>query len=198
MEIKVHDDYNLYNKHKFSFEENCVNVLVGKNGCGKSTLLREVEYFLSKEDIPHIVYNNLRDGGSNATSKYGFYGHMDLMASSLFNSEGQNIHQNIGVFASQIRQAKLKMEKNGAKTLWVLIDALDSGLSIDNIVDVKENLFSLVLDDFKMSGLSVGFIVSANTFELARDYDCIDVKTAKKIRFNTYDEFRDFVLKRKS
>ena len=65
------------------------------------------------------------------------------------------------MFASQIRQAKLKMENNGAKTLWVLIDALDSGLSIDNIVDVKENLFSLVLDDFKMSGLSVGFIVSA-------------------------------------
>ena len=60
-------------------------------------------------------------------------------------------------------------------------------------------LLVLKLEDFQEDMKNVAsWSVSANTFELARDYDCIDVKTAKKIRFNTYDEFRDFVLKRKS
>ena len=39
--IKVYDDFNLFKKHTFEFNEG-LTCLIGKNGSGKSTLLRTI------------------------------------------------------------------------------------------------------------------------------------------------------------
>ena len=49
-----------------------VTVLVGCNGAGKSTLLKQLYGIVQKENIPCVMFDNLKDGGSNARSKAGF------------------------------------------------------------------------------------------------------------------------------
>ena len=41
LKIKVYDDFDLYKKHTFEFNEG-LTCLIGKNGSGKSTLLRTI------------------------------------------------------------------------------------------------------------------------------------------------------------
>ena len=42
LEVKIYDDYNLYKKHTFEFNEG-ITCLIGKNGAGKSTLLKMIQ-----------------------------------------------------------------------------------------------------------------------------------------------------------
>lgn len=75
-----------------------------------------------------------------------------------------------------------------------MFDAIDSGLSVDNVVDIKMNLFDLVIKDAEESGLDVYIIISANEYELARNSSCFDVNSGKYIEFNSYEDFRKFIL----
>lgn len=75
----------------------------------------------------------------------------------------------------------------------MLFDAIDSGLSIDNIVDIKECLFNIILED--TTGTDVYIIVSANTFEMCFNEQCLDVRTGKHREFKTYTSYKNFILK---
>ena len=78
---------------------------------------------------------------------------------------------------------------------WIFLDAIDSGLSVDNIVDVKEYLFNTIL---KCNyGNEIYIIVSANEYEMARGEQCFDVYNGKYITFNNYEEYRQFVIESK-
>lgn len=79
-----------------------VTVLVGCNGAGKSTLLKQLYGIVQKENIPCVMFDNLKDGGSNARSKAGFYGDITFLATSMCSSEGENIALNMGNFAKMI------------------------------------------------------------------------------------------------
>ena len=78
---------------------------------------------------------------------------------------------------------------------WILLDAIDSGLSVDNVVDVKELLFKTILEH--NFGKEIYIVVSANEYELARNEKCFDVYNGKYIKINNYEEYRDFILKSK-
>ena len=77
--------------------------------------------------------------------------------------------------------------------MWIFFDAIDSGLSVDNVVDVKECLFKTIFDD--NPNTDVYIIVSANEYELARDESCFDVYNGKYIKFKDYEDYRNFILK---
>ena len=76
-----------------------LTVLVGCNGAGKSTLLRNIKSELKKEDIPHHLFDNLHDGGSNSRSMNAFEENWAFVATSMASSEGENINMNIGNLA---------------------------------------------------------------------------------------------------
>ena len=59
-----------------------VTVLVGCNGAGKSTLLKQLYGIVQKENIPCVMFDNLKDGGGNARSKAEFYGDITFLATS--------------------------------------------------------------------------------------------------------------------
>ena len=181
---------NLYYRSKVSFEPG-VTVLVGCNGCGKTTLIRQIKRLLEKDDIPYVAYDNLHDGGSNARQKAGFYGDVEFMATSMCSSEGENIVLNMGNMARSM--GGLTRKHPDAKELWFLFDAVDSGLSIDNVVDIKEYLFKTVFEHNK--GKEIYIIISANAYEMCRGEKCFDTYLCKYISINSYDEYRDFVLK---
>ena len=54
-----------------------------------------------------------------------------------------------------------------------MLDAVDSGLSVDNIVDVKEQLFKTILE--YNYGNEIYIVISANEYEMARGEQCFDV-----------------------
>lgn len=182
--------YNIYKKGTFTFNPG-TTVLVGCNGIGKTTLLIQIKEQLKKENIPVIMFDNLHDGGSNSRSRASFYGDFSFLATSLQSSEGENIIMNLGRFAGRIGQFVLK-HKNSPE-IWILIDAADSGLSVDNIVDTKEYLFKTILDDNPNSDVYI--VISANEYELARGEQCFDVLNGRYRKFSSYESYRKFILK---
>ena len=76
-----------------------------------------------------------------------------------------------------------------------LFDALDSGLSIDAISEMKTDLFQFVIE--QNPDKDVYIIVSANGYEFANGERCYDVANCKEITFKDYDDYRKFILKSK-
>ena len=80
------------------------------------------------------------------------------------------------------------------KERWLLFDAVDSGLSIDNIVQFK-NMFKLIFEDSKKADVETYIIVVANGFEMANGEQCFDVQHGKYLTFPTYEDYKKFILK---
>lgn len=188
-----YDDGDIYNKSSITILDG-LTVLVGCNGTGKSTLIQQIKDSLEKEKTPYISYDNLHDGGYNARSKAGFYGDFNFLASTLQSSEGENIMLNIGKFATSIGNFVKKQVDKKSTEIWILLDAFDSGFSIDNIIDVKRNLFDTILEDCKSKGITTYIVVAANSYELANGEQCFDVYRGKYIKFKDYEDYKKFIL----
>lgn len=182
-----------------------VTVLVGCNGAGKTTLLKQIEHDLNVAKVPCVKYDNLYEGAGNAISEAAFYEEFGLVAQLMCSSEGENISLNVGIFATKLRKfietgkAKSRLpvlhennDENESNERWILFDAIDSGLSIDNIVEIKD-LFNLIIEDGE--GKEVYIIVSANAYELTRGEQCFDVYNGKYVTFSDYEDYRNFILK---
>ena len=213
----IHEENLILWKKRTITIKNGVTVLVGCNGIGKTSLLHCIKNQLKKENIPCISFDNLHDGGHNAVSEAAFNDDFGLVASFTCSSEGENIVINMGILASKLRKfietgddgdkinklamvfaeyrGNKKEEKEESNERWILLDAIDSGLSIDNIVDVKEYLFRTILEN--NFGKEIYILVVANEYEMARGEDCFDVRNGKYIKFKDYENYRNFVLKSK-
>ena len=183
------DNECLYMRKQYQFKPG-VSVLVGCNGTGKTTLLDMIKERMRKAKIPCIMYDNLHDGGHQARSTAFFFEQMELGATLMCSSEGEQISINIANMATKI--GKFVRENRGKPEIWILFDAIDSGLSVDNIVDVKDNLFRIILEDNKDSDVYI--IVSANEYEMCRGEQCFAVTTGEYMVFNDYESYREFVL----
>lgn len=167
-----------------------LTVLVGCNGAGKSTLIHQLCDILECERTPYVEYNNLRDGGDHAMGWAGHCGNYKKVATMALSSEGENIVINLGDFAKKI--GEFVKGKPAGSQIWVFFDALDSGMSIDNIEETKA-FFRFVQETD--SDKEFYFIVAANEYEMARKEQCFDVNAGEYVTFADYEEFRRFVLK---
>lgn len=138
------EGWKLYNTTIFTIDPG-VTVLVGCNGSGKSTLLRFIDRQLENEKIPRLFFDNLCDGGNHSMNKALFYGDMDFVIRSAMASEGERIFNNIYQIASRCGRSIRASKQEGANEFFLLLDAIDSGFSVDNIVDIKKiySMFSL-------------------------------------------------------
>ena len=189
-----------------------VTVLVGCNGAGKTTTLHNIRDVLKKEKIPVFEYDNKTDGGGNSLYDSLQSGAIQFFATQVCSSEGENIGLNLGKIASKwkrflkfgqtgdISEKMLKyLNEKGKNTevtsneRWILLDAMDSGSSIDNVIEMKE-LFQLVLDDAKKYGVEVYIVISSNEYELVVGSDCFDVMEGKYVQFKSYAEYKKFIL----
>lgn len=195
--FKIIRDYyenreKIYNKASVEIKDG-LTILCGCNGCEKTTLLYQIKNTLVKEKIPFLHFDNLLDGGSNSRQLSLEIGDIGFLAQAVHSSEGENINMNIGKFAQKMGSCVRKNQD--AKEIFFLIDAIDSGLSIDNIIDTKKFLFNFVIEDCKSKGISVYIIVSANEYELAKGEQCLDTLNLKYVEFVDYEAFRDYVIK---
>lgn len=210
---------DLYKKKTVTIKPG-VTVLVGCNGIGKTTLMRQMESQLKKQKIPHMKYDNYEDGGHKSISSNAFFEDFGFVATAVQSSEGENIVMNMVRLSSRIGQfVKTALDNDKSIKLtkaienifkkdedkenkieipaerWIFLDAIDSGMSVDNIVDIKEYLFKTI---FKNNyGNEIYIIVSANEYEMARNEQCFDVYNGNYITFNDYEEYRKFILESK-
>lgn len=180
----------IYNKSSVEIKEG-LTVLCGCNGCGKTTLLHQIKTTLKKENIPCLHFDNLHDGGSNSRQLSLERGDFDFLMQAVRSSEGENTYMNIGKFASKMGAFIRKHSEE--KEIFFLMDAIDSGLSVDNVIDFKK-FFNVVITDCKNKGIAVYIIISANEYELTRGEQCVDTLNLKYVDFSDYESFRDYVI----
>lgn len=193
-----------------------VTVLVGCNGAGKTTLLQNIKDHCSKNNIPCHLYNNLNEGGFNSISEL-FYNHDYAEGAFLMSaSEGECIKANLGRNSSLYKNFfqngiidnrknrltmlfnenadKLSSTLKNSKDRVLLFDAVDSGLSVDSIIEVKA-MFDNIIKDVENYKVNIYIIIAANEYELARNSDCFDVNSGKYLRFSDYEDYRSFIIK---
>lgn len=200
--FKLYRDYwecgILYNKSMHTISSG-LTILVGCNGSGKSTFIAQIKQQLKKNNEPVFTFNNVDDGGR---SLYGglIDGHhpggTEALSSLICSSEGEKIYQNILIKAKKgLGRAVEKAKNSESKELFLLWDAVDSGSSIDSIIDIK-NFFKLIIEDQKIANnVDVFAIVSANSYEMANGENCYDVKHNKYVTFKDYEDYKKFILK---
>ena len=185
-----YEDRKFFSYDYLVFDEG-VTALVGCNGAGKSTIIENIKRHCKKNNIDCVQFDNLQDGASQTKLKAGVYGDYTTMASLMSCSEGEGIKIAFGEFVKSLRDFVRK--HTGKKEKWILIDAIDSGLSIDNILEVKD-FFDFLLQD-KNPDIKVYIVVSSNAYEVANGEACINVRTGKHIRFKDYEEYKQTILK---
>ena len=164
--------------------------LVGCNGSGKSTLLNLIaDELRDRPDAALIRYNDRTDGQSNLIESMMFRNNVESAASVMVSSEGERINHGVGILVSRIGT---KVRQEHPKEIWVLMDSVGSGLSIDYIGEIKDFVAWIRGQE---PGIEFYFIVSTNEYEFARNEKCLDVTTFNRIEFEDYEQYRDFILK---
>lgn len=195
MKFKI--ETNPYENKKTMFRKKNIEinpgltVLVGCNGSGKTTLLRQIKKIVTDKGISCMNYDNVSDNKHNTIADAVYLGNFDIVAQQYCSSEGEGIIQNIGRLAGQIGNAVAMCKTKDEKELFILIDAVDSGLSVDTIDAIKMDLFDIVLEE----PLNVYLIVSANDYTMVRKEQCFDVYTGNYKLFKDYEDYYKFIMK---
>lgn len=189
-----------------------LTVLVGCNGAGKSTLLLNIKEEMNNRKIPCHLHDNLSDGGTGSLGDAIYSGEMEFGIALMESSEGECIKMHIGKLAKGYREfletgfmntkknrfAKLfnkdEEKKEVPNTRVLLFDAIDSGLSVDSVVEIKL-MCKKLLEVAKDYGVELYIVIAANEYELARKSQCLDVNEGKYITFKDYEEYRKFIIK---
>ena len=91
-----------------------------------------------------------------------------------------------------IRDKKFRKYRD-LDNIFLLLDSIDIGYSIDNI----DNLFSVLnglISLAKQYKKKLYIIAAANSFEFIRGNRCWDVQASKEVVFNGYDSYRERII----
>lgn len=163
-----------------------LTVLMGGNGVGKTTLIKalakrdpsiEIEGDTSKIVFWQNAVDNHRYNNPSPFSKNYTDDIVDLYFTNE-RSEGENVVHSFLAWAESIPDGSI-----------VLLDELDSGLSVDNLNGVGCVIAALIRDK------KCQVIMSANSWHFAYCFDdrLISLVDGKKVSFNRdYEKFLDF------
>lgn len=208
------ENEKLYKADKIELLENNVYIFTGCNGIGKSTLIFQIT-----EDRPtalkHFAYNLLNDyNGYNSFVNHFtddkpnsdsdvYYLSIDKKSnarginpspfakiSSQFKSSGEQLIYNM-LPCLEIVDKELERLKN--KTLYLLLDDLDVGTSLDVILEEKL-VIKRFIKTLEKNNTKYIICISANNYELTKLGTCIDCVTLKPIEFKDYDDYVNYVV----
>lgn len=216
MEIWLHSNPKYTKRESIPVKYNIspgITMLIGSNGSGKTTALSQIRSLFSTEDdlvkkwntieindsIRNLYSSYLYDNVYEETftkSTWGATDHIDRVAQTFENSEGQNMYDYLYYKINEIGQAVTKAIKNNKKGIFLLFDGLDSGLSLDVINTIRKSVLEFIIEtEKKRSNLEVYIICSANSYEFCNNYDCIDVTNQKHITFTNYTDYEKYFVK---
>lgn len=216
MEIWLHSNPKYTKRESIPVKYNInpgITMLIGSNGSGKTTALSQIRSLFSTEDdlvkkwvtieannsVRNLYSSYLYDNVYEETftkSTWGATDHLDRVAQTFENSEGQNMYDYLYYKINEIGQAVTKAIKNNKKGIFLLFDGLDSGLSLDVINTIRKSVLEFIIEtEKKRSNLEVYIICSANSYEFCNNYDCIDVTNQKHITFTNYTDYEKYFVK---
>ena len=173
----------------FEFNEG-LTCLVGCNGSGKSTLMKQIQRdYWDKDTVFYINGRTIQDEVRHSSMMEGRLQDFSLMIGF---SEGETVSNTLQVLSKSMGSFVLNTSRDHNYGI-ILIDGLDSGLSIDGM-DFMMNFFTDVVlktlpEDFKLY-----LIIACNSYEMCRDCDCISVQNQDHMKFSDYEDYREFIL----
>lgn len=191
---KPYDDFVLYKCDSFTFTPG-ITSLVGCNGSGKSTLLGFTEKYLEKADITYLEWNDRQKGGYSLMDKFlNIDNNIEGLAAMVLSSEGERIVHGLGDIFPKMGSL---VRKGSGKPLVVLFDAIDSGMSVDEIIEIRSIFFDTILPDAEANNTELYIIIAANNYEWCADSRIhnIDITTGKSLTIPSYEDFKKIILK---
>lgn len=198
---------DLFLKSSIYLKPNNIYCFTGCNGSGKTTLIKEITDCLSKKanKIEPDFYGRAFEMFVNKKMKPIKYIYFDKKANYIrneqeyffkgadiaFSSTGEGVMNRFGSILTLIGQTVNHMKGN--ETLFIFIDDADAGTSIDNIKDIVD-VIDFIAKDIKKCSLNYCIILTANSYELCKNYQCIDVNTFKRRKFRSYETYKKYVL----
>lgn len=216
MEIWLHSNPKYTKRESIPIKYNInpgITMLIGPNGSGKTTVLSQLRSLFSTQNdlvkkwnkleindsIRDLYSSYLYDNVYEETftkSTWGATEHIDRVAKTFENSEGQNMYDYLYYKINEIGQAVTKAIKNNRKGIFLLFDGLDSGLSLDVINIIRKSVLEFIIEtEKKRSNLEVYIVCSANSYEFCNNYDCIDVTNQQHITFTNYEDYSKYFIK---
>lgn len=200
MNFKISKDYycnniNIYDKSSIDIKPG-VTILVGCNGVGKTTLIQQLKSRCEKYDIPSLSFD--QRGFQSSSMLMDKMLNVDGDISGLINmyasSEGQRIRESLYYFGTEY-QKFLKTIKNHQNHIFFFFDALDSGLSVDNIIEFKRDCVEPIIKTCNEADKEAYIIVPCNEYEMARGENCLILPELTYREIKSYDTYRKIILK---
>lgn len=200
MEFKItkyyyRDDINMYDKSSVNIKPG-LTILVGCNGAGKTTLIRQLKEKCERYDIPNLSYDQrgLQSSSMLMDKMLNLDGDMSGLVNMYIQSEGQRIRESIYYFGRDY-QKFLKTIKKEQNQLFFFFDALDSGLSIDNIIEFKYDCVKPIIETCNKANKEAYVVVSCNEYEMARGENCLILPDLTYRKIKNYEAYRKIILK---
>ena len=216
MEIWLHSNPKYTKRESIPIKYNInpgITMLIGPNGSGKTTALSQIRSLFSTQDDLIKKWNQI-DKNDNIRNLYSSYlydnvyeekfakerwtysDQMERVAQTFENSEGQDMWDFLYYKIGEIGKVVGKAIKDNKKGIFILLDGLDSGLSLDVINKIRKDVLEFIIEtEKKRSNLEVYIVCSANSYEFCNNYDCIDVTNQKHITFTNYENYEKYFVK---
>ena len=180
--------------NKMNLEQ--ITLLFGANGVGKSSLIKgilkqkEIKFNCDKETKLYSYINteqNFRNMDKNSNLSY-----KDMFNPYLFKqkfdasklSDGQNI-----IYSLQDIFELCVQIKDDSNDSVILLDEIDSGLSIDNVEYLSDKIKEIT-DKYS----NIQFIIAFNNFEFCRNFPKVfNMYNGKYITIESYEQYRNII-----
>lgn len=211
------EDRKMFSKTELELEPNTVTCLVGCNGTGKTTALHFIKRALEKSGAVdrvegknpyakavHAMFGDeefdftVKEDHIVDFSKRSEFATNDLdfmmgRAAVAFSSTGEGVISRFGKIL-QVLGSVISEDEMENKNLFIFFDDCDAGTSLDVICEIKD-VVNLICNDCKSRKINYYFILTANSYEMCKDYDCVDITNFKHVKFKDYEDYKKFVLK---
>lgn len=200
MNFKISKDYycsnvKMYEKSSVEIKLG-LTILVGCNGAGKTTLIQQLKEKCKEFDIPNLSYDQrgLQSSDMLMDKMLNFDNDISGLVNMYASSEGQRIRESIYYFGRDY-QKFLKTVKKHQKHLFFFFDALDSGLSVDNIIEFKHDCVEPIIETCNRANKEVYILVPCNEYEMARGENCLILPDLTYREIKNYDDYRKIILR---